>query len=183
MKYLIIISYFLIPTYFYSQSKLFQPRITNNPNDSIVGCIDGEVFHGMKNNVAGLDVRFDVGAALLHNNLSPNFYGGLRFYYNDYQMTFVVQSFYTFIKNGNDGFKSNNHTFLGVDFLKHQHNHINSGFGVSYLVKDEGNNFKKNTFMLWYVYELEYVNLQPSFILTNNFKNAYPSLSISVRIF
>lgn len=166
-----------------AQSNIFKPIITGNYNDSIVGCKNGQVWHGMKNNVGGLELYTDIGLGILRNELSPNLYGSLRFFFNEHQLGFNLISYFTFNKNNSDNYRTFRSTFIGIEYLKHQKNHVNKGFGFNYLKEDEEDIFENSTFMFMVIYELKYINIRPTLLVTDNFNTAFPMVTVSFSIF
>jgi hypothetical protein len=74
--------------------------------------------------------------------------------------------------------------FLGVSYAHHRKGEATSGVSFRYLLNDSKNEFKGDAMMFATHHNLmNNIGISPSFIISNNFKTIYPSLSISFSLF
>ncbi len=164
-------------------------------------CIDDSVF-GQSANVFNathkprtdfLTIGGNVGAGLIQNTISPYAEVGLTICH-DYrrgERTFYgnlfTSAYFTFNQQGDQTYIHKN-LFANMEFGVNQNKNFynwsgcNLSLGLGYLYKKEGNYFGDNTFKLFtsIKFKKNGVTLEPSLIMTDNFKRYYPSLTLKI---
>jgi hypothetical protein len=173
---------FIFPLFFISKVANGQIQ-TGNPNDSIVGCISGEISYGVRPHTGGLVFDLAIGSSLLRNTLSPSIKVGLGVGYDEQSIIVSYETFYFFEKNNSDQFSKYGYSFLGVTYLHSNAADSSKGIGLSYLIKDTESHFIKSTFMLSYFKEVKGWQIIPSVIISNNGKSFFPMFGVNYSLF
>lgn len=157
---------------------------TGNPNDSIVGCNSGEVTHGYKSTASTISLTAEIGAGLIRTALTPNItYDFSLTTYKGHQFGISGSSYYFFQKNESAPFDMSMNHFLGFSYMRLNKKQDNFGFSLRYLLEDPNNDFNGDAFMLSASHMTSAWRISPSLIFSNNFKTAFPAITITHTIF
>lgn len=178
-------------------SSVYNPNIKNKSFRLVNGLRESELESYMgASRQDFLTVDFNMGAGLVRNKLAPTLDAGLQIQqsfkkfnldgFNTYSL--FVQPYFLFDKNANGDHIANTNMF--VNFSWGTGSEIGDHFGllskqntigVGYLVLSKGNYFKNNTFKVFYEAKLKSgVTLSPELIITDNFKQIFPGLTLKV---
>jgi len=165
-------------------NNVFSQIYTGNPNDSIVGCQDGEVTYGYRSTAATLSLTTEIGAGLIRTSISPNItYDFSLTTYKGHQFGLSGSTYYFFQKNENAPFNMSLNHFLGLSYMRLHEKKSNIGFSMRYLIDDSRNDFQGDAFMISTNHSTAAWRISPALIFSNNFKTAFPSITITHVIF
>lgn len=135
--------------------------------------------HGM------LVINGSVGAGLVQNTIAPMAELGIEL--NDHLAIFPKKStlirvsampYFFFQKGLGNNLIVNDNWFASLE-LGHQHKEKRRTVGIGYLFAEKGGYFQHTTMKLFATYTLsKHLALCPEIILTNNFKQVYPGVTI-----
>ncbi|RZM25357.1 MAG: hypothetical protein EOO88_19585 [Pedobacter sp.] len=144
-----------------------------------------------------------VGAALIKDKLSPYFSLAIDFapqrqdYYTRawpgmYTYLNIAASAYYLFDRAENTNRTSTPIFIDLSLGNRMNNgrvrqsrFDEFGFGVGYLVRNEGDYFQRNTFRLFghFIASNSVLRFSPELYITDNFKRVFPGISLDIRLF
>lgn len=177
-------------------STVYKPYRSFNHYKTTSGIVSSEYdwYYGKKRQDY-LTADFNIGVGIIRNQLSPCFDAGIhilksfkKFNLDGYNYFGIyVSPYFLFTQNSNGEYVTNTNIFLNAHFGGDgDYNPLGLkatkwDFGLGYLISSKGNYFKNTTMKAFINVKLfQSITLSPELIMTDNFKQVFPGLTLKV---